>query len=369
MSFQKVKKKLKKIKKEFFFKINKKVIKIISVNRSKNIIIKKIKISNKDYKIYLIKNGRVVSSNINDTAYIDDKYLIKEPSYQYRTNKKNLVFNAKTKINDVLNTGIPFFEKKIDGFLISLLSGGAAKKNYWHWMLDTLPKVGILEKANINLKNYFFLVPGLNQKFQQESLKALGIKDNQLLDGGKYKNIKAFQLIVVDHPVVFRNNPTSSLLNIPEWIIKWHKKKYLNKKNRSLLKFKKIYITRKSKKDFDNRKILNEKEVKKFLVNKGFKIFCLEELTFFQQISLFYNAKIIIGLHGAGLTNVIFCKPNTKIFEIQTKSAGNANKNLSIKCKLKYKRILEKNVKENLMYQNFHVNVNILKLKNILANK
>ena len=34
------------------------------------------------------------------------------------------------------------------------------------------------------------------------------------------------------------------------------------------------------------------------------------------QITLFNNAKIIIAQHGAGLFNLIYCKPNTKIIEI-----------------------------------------------------
>ena len=41
--------------------------------------------------------------------------------------------------------------RNINGSVFSLLSGGAAKNNYWHWIFDTLPKIAILEKLNINI--------------------------------------------------------------------------------------------------------------------------------------------------------------------------------------------------------------------------
>ena len=34
------------------------------------------------------------------------------------------------------------------------------------------------------------------------------------------------------------------------------------------------------------------------------------------QVKTFFNAQKIIGLHGAGFANLIFCKPNTEILEI-----------------------------------------------------
>ena len=52
------------------------------------------------------------------------------------------------------------------------------------------------------------------------------------------------------------------------------------------------------------------------LKKKGFVVYKVGELDFFEQIHLFQNAKIIIGAHGAAFANLIFCKPNTKILDI-----------------------------------------------------
>jgi Glycosyltransferase 61 len=53
-----------------------------------------------------------------------------------------------------------------------------------------------------------------------------------------------------------------------------------------------------------------------FFLKKGYTEFYLEQLSLGAQIALFNNAKKIVAVHGAGLTNMIFCKPNTTIFEL-----------------------------------------------------
>jgi capsular polysaccharide biosynthesis protein len=35
-----------------------------------------------------------------------------------------------------------------------------------------------------------------------------------------------------------------------------------------------------------------------------------------QQIEAFRRARVVVGAHGAGLTNVLFCRPDTIIVEI-----------------------------------------------------
>ncbi len=35
-----------------------------------------------------------------------------------------------------------------------------------------------------------------------------------------------------------------------------------------------------------------------------------------EQIEAFRNARIVLAAHGAGLTNILFCRPNTTLIEI-----------------------------------------------------
>ena len=54
------------------------------------------------------------------------------------------------------------------------------------------------------------------------------------------------------------------------------------------------------------RPVKNYIEIKNFLIDKGFEIVNLEDLSSEEKIKLMSETKILAGLHGSGLTNVIY---------------------------------------------------------------
>jgi tetratricopeptide (TPR) repeat protein len=44
----------------------------------------------------------------------------------------------------------------------------------------------------------------------------------------------------------------------------------------------------------------------------------LESMDLNEQIALFASAKVIVAPHGSGLTNIMFCKPGTKVIELMS---------------------------------------------------
>ncbi len=67
------------------------------------------------------------------------------------------------------------------------------------------------------------------------------------------------------------------------------------------------------------RHFLNEDEIFKLFEPLGFVSYQLSKMTLEEQISLFQNAKVVIGEHGAGLGNILFCKPGTMVIELYEK--------------------------------------------------
>jgi len=89
------------------------------------------------------------------------------------------------------------------------------------------------------------------------------------------------------------------------------------------------------------------------LISKGFKIIKSQDLSFLEQVNLFYNLKCIVTLHGAGLSNLVFCKPNTKVIEIRTLDNSDIfPKVLSKLCNLQYYPISLKTIYKSKKDQN-----------------
>lgn len=78
--------------------------------------------------------------------------------------------------------------------------------------------------------------------------------------------------------------------------------------------FRKIYISRKFAR---RRHLVNEAEWMPRLEREGFENVYLENLTIPEQIQLFQETSHIVAPHGAGLTNIVFTHPSTRILEIR----------------------------------------------------
>ena len=76
----------------------------------------------------------------------------------------------------------------------------------------------------------------------------------------------------------------------------------------------KLFVTRGKS---EGRMPSNIEEIEAIAINYGFEIIDTANLTLTEQIKKFRSAKAVIGIHGAGLTNMIFSKQvNLKILEI-----------------------------------------------------
>ena len=63
------------------------------------------------------------------------------------------------------------------------------------------------------------------------------------------------------------------------------------------------------------RKLVNSAEL--ILALKGWETVTLENMTIKEQFKTFAEATHILAAHGAGLVNLLWCKPDTKVIEIQ----------------------------------------------------
>ena len=148
----------------------------------------------------------------------------------------------------------------------------------------------------------FFFPFLLTEPFQIESLNKLGVR---------YYTKKTE--ILLCRSVVFSQNTSHNTGHYFTSQFDELRNTFINNKNISGERL--IYISRKNTK----QGIDNEDELIKILSSLGFIIFSPEDYNLDRQIEAFTNAKIVIGLHGAGLTNMLFCPLGTVIVELGKK--------------------------------------------------
>jgi hypothetical protein len=74
-----------------------------------------------------------------------------------------------------------------------------------------------------------------------------------------------------------------------------------------------IYVSRT---DTKNRQLRNEVQLMDYLSANGVEIISPTTLSVKSQINFFANARVIIGPHGGGLSNIIFCQAGASVYEL-----------------------------------------------------
>ena len=137
------------------------------------------------------------------------------------------------------------------------------------------------------------------------------------------------------------NNENFEYLN--KNLLSYLKNKVLTEARKKLkspkYKYEKIFISRADANLKNKRNLKNNLEIENYFIKKGFNVLILSNYSFLEQALIFNNAKLVVGLHGAGLTNILFCKKRTKIIEITLDNWPKLFKKLSKCLNLSYKKI------------------------------
>lgn len=182
--------------------------------------------------------------------------------------------------------------------LLSIKDSGV----YYHWMLDVLPRLHMLNQCGITPDQY--VINGTKPApYQYETLKALGIPREKVIESHDCLHLQAKKLVIPHFTRGIR----------PKWACDFLRQELMINKNvKPMLGIKKIFISRAKA---SKRKLLNEAEVYEYLKPYGFMSVVLEDLTVAEQIQLFASAKVIAAPHGAGLTNILFSNPGATVIE------------------------------------------------------
>ena len=211
----------------------------------------------------------------------------------------------------------------IDGTALALIDD-VFGLNYCHWISDWLSRLAPFRDM-LERDDFHVLTSPITTDWQRRTLTLCGIPPERVVELRPWEAVRAREVMTlsdiseIHHPMQKGAHWAMAFLRekllapvplpLPEPI---HPR---GRRGAS----RKFYISRE---DAGGRHILNEDALLQLLQLHGYERIVLGTLDFDRQAALFASASAIIGLHGAGLTNIIFAPRSCRVIEILPGSYG-----------------------------------------------
>lgn len=193
---------------------------------------------------------------------------------------------------------------QVSGRVLDLTTPGS--NLYSHWLLDLLPKVKAVADAGFDVANDFdkIIVNFYGSQFKKESFSLLGIDDSKVFDFTNH--VKCFSV-----ESIVSVTPCRHSLYTPQWVADYVRGVF---QVSDMADFsEKVYISRSKG---NTRRILNEASFIEYISTLGYKTYYCEDHSIAETAAIIRNATHIIAPHGAGLANLVFARPGTKVTEL-----------------------------------------------------
>lgn len=188
--------------------------------------------------------------------------------------------------------------------------------SYYHWMVEYLPKLRLLEYYQSNAKRKpTILIESDPREFVQDTLSVVG-HSSMCYEEWNNTECHVENLVVPIHRShrFDYENPERSDYNPSCQDLLWLRERARSNvvpdtsRDRNI-----IYISRQNVPKERGRKVINHDKLINIVHEFGGDEYILEEMTFEEQVKLFADSDMIIGPHGAGLVNMIFADNPTVV--------------------------------------------------------
>jgi capsular polysaccharide biosynthesis protein len=171
---------------------------------------------------------------------------------------------------------------------------GRGDDNYYHFLLDIVPKLALLADCPGLPPVDAYYVP-TNRSFQRDLLGRFGITADRTIDSRETPHLRARTLVAVGLP--------DAHLQTPSWVVSWLRSELLPDAV-DPAKRRRLYVSRGASRG--SRIVVNEADVLAALAPLGFEVIDPGSMSVTAQIAAFAAAEVIVAPHGAALANLVF---------------------------------------------------------------
>lgn len=207
---------------------------------------------------------------------------------------------------------------KTDGIVLLMADIIPTMANYFHWMLDGLPRILsiFLQNSGNNPSVLFLKKPS---PLMMETMISVGIPNEKIFfcePAGYPIFINQACMSIATLPGIYRNADT---LSLNPHLIRFIRSFIFSDVHVSRRTSRKIYVSR------SNRGPNNSSEVCNLLSSRGFEEVVLDGKSYAYQKELFFDVDVLVTPIGATLTNMIFMRTGTTVISL-------ANEHYDVAC-------------------------------------
>ena len=180
------------------------------------------------------------------------------------------------------------------------LLGCGLFENYFNWTIRYASRIRYFQAL---ARDSLLLVPSNKKGYINESLELFGVPEGRV----RYVDepVRVAELTIFSPSALGRYalspHMTWNLRGHPQIGALWSRPA------------RKLYIPRRNVK---LRRVINEQELEAALARLGFSSFDCAAHSVREQAAAFKSADIVVAPHGAGLSNIVYCKPGTRVIEV-----------------------------------------------------
>lgn len=186
---------------------------------------------------------------------------------------------------------------------IALVHDQWTRENYYHWMIDSLPRLLVLRQQHPEAT---LLMPAPVPDYVRKTAALLGFERLFLLAESQVLPVRCLLVPERAAPPGLQN--PQLLRQVRAELVRG-----LHPAGALPVPSRRIYASRARQ---HTRRLSNEAAATALLARHGFETVHFEDLTFAQQVALMLETAVLVGVHGANLTNLLFLQPGAQVMEL-----------------------------------------------------
>jgi len=171
--------------------------------------------------------------------------------------------------------------------------------SYYHFLLQAMVRLKILKRHRHDIDKY--IVPKGITSWHEDVMSNFGISEDETIKIGRKEKIMVSRLYAATIPMVEGS--------VSKYTVKYLRN--VSEVETEKVDNKKVYVVRGNRR----RRIENEKAIVREMEKRGWTVCDGLRMSFEEQVSAMSGAELIVGAHGAGMTNMVFSL-NARVIEI-----------------------------------------------------